>query len=104
MKEYNLLGITNSDNNQDNGPKDEIKQDVIEEIENIETIETVTEAVKKDYNSPEKDTTIFEVMKILASVAIILFVKKYMWKVPVKEEIQIIKENNKDDIYDFKLY
>ena len=87
-------------NNEKTNEKEELVETSADEIQEIETVT----AVKKDYNSPEKDTTIFEVMKILASVAIILFVKKYMWKVPVKEEIQIIKENNKDDIYDFKLY
>lgn len=94
--------IQNYYNNED-GHKEKEETIVETSAEEVQEIETV-KAVKKDYNSPEKDTTMFEILKIIISIGIILFVKKYMWKMPVREEIQIIKENNKDEIYDFRLY
>lgn len=70
------------------------------------TLETVT-GTKKDYNSAETDTSIFEWLKIIIGIAILVFAKYYFVDYKkifeTKTIIAVVKENNKDDMYDFKL-
>ena len=70
------------------------------------TLETVT-GTKKNYNSAETDASIFEWLKIIIGIAILVFAKYYFVDYKkifeTKTIIAVVKENNKDDMYDFKL-
>lgn len=70
------------------------------------TLETVT-GIKKDYNSAEKDTSIFEWLKIIIGLVILIFAKYYFVDYKkifeTKTVVSVVKENDKDDMYDFKL-
>lgn len=70
------------------------------------TIET-SAGTKKEYNSAESDTPMFEWLKIIIGIAILIFAKYYFVDYKkifeTKTVVAVVKENDKDDMYDFKL-
>ena len=113
LKEYNLLGTINSNNDSDNIIQNEPeKPQINEEIEvDSETVETaVVEAVKKDFNSAEKNTDIISWIEIIVGLIILIGVGKYYLVKSIKENIALKKireiqdkELHKDNLYNFKL-
>lgn len=113
FKEYNLLGTINSNNDSDNIIQNEPeKPQINEEIEvDSETVETaVVEAVKKDFNSAEKNTDIISWIEIIVGLIILIGVGKYYLVKSIKENIALKKireiqdkELHKDNLYNFKL-
>lgn len=78
--------------------------DVVEVEET--TLETVV-GTKKDYNSAESNSSIFEWFKIIIGIAILFLAKYYFVDYKkifeTKTVVAVVKENDKDDMYDFKL-
>ncbi len=70
------------------------------------TLETVS-GTKKEYNSAETDSTDIEWLKIAIGIAILIGAKYYFIDIKKIFETQtivaVVKENDKDDIYNFKL-
>ncbi len=112
-EEYNVLGTEENVNKKDNditdgfvGEKTE-KQDV---LETEEITETVTGAIKKEYNSPEKNTEFIGWIQFISGIAILIFVGKmylirYLKNVQKLKKIRNIQDREviKDDLYNFKL-
>lgn len=70
------------------------------------TLETIS-GTKKDYNSPETDSSSIEWLKIAIGIMILIFVKYYFVDIKkifeTKTIVAVVKDNEKDDIYNFKL-
>lgn len=70
------------------------------------SLETVT-GIKKDYKSAEKDTSFLEFLKIIIGIVILIFIKYYFVDYKkifeTKTVVAVVKENDKDDMYNFKL-
>lgn len=122
LKEYNMLGTTNSNNdsNNKNTNNEEIEDEaVIEEneieestsnIEKIATVETATEAVKKDFNTAEKNTDFISWIQLILGIVILIGVGRYYLIKHIKENATLKKirdlqdkQMKRDNLYNFKL-
>lgn len=117
LEEYNLLGTINSTNDSSNDSNNDIQEEVeepqINEVvdNNSETVETAAvEAVKKDFNSAEKNTDIISWIEIIVGLIILIGVGKYYLVKRMKENIALKKirdiqekELHRDNLYNFKL-
>ena len=122
LKEYNMLGTTNSNNdsNNKNTNNEEIKDEtIIEEneieestsnIEKVATVETATEAVKKDFNTAEKNTDFISWIQLILGVVILIGVGRYYLIKHIKENATLKKirdlqdkQMKRDNLYNFKL-
>ena len=111
-EEYNITGIVENVNKNEEitdrfvGEKTE-KQEV---IESEEVTETVTGAIKKEYNSPEKNTEFIGWIQLISGIAILVIIGKiylirYLRNVENLKKIRKIQDREivKDDLYNFKL-
>lgn len=122
LKEYNMLGTTNSNNDSNNKNtnneeiKDEntIEENEIEEstsnIEKVATVETATEAVKKDFNTAEKNTDFISWIQLILGIVILIGVGRYYLIKHIKENATLKKirdlqdkQMKRDNLYNFKL-
>ena len=117
LKEYNMLGTTNinsgSDNNDNENEKissDENVNSITTNVEDTVKVETVTEAVKKDFNTAEKNTDIFSWVQIILGFTILVGVGRYYLIKHLRENAMLKKirelqekELHKDNLYNFKL-
>lgn len=83
------------------------KQDV---LETEEITETVTGAIKKEYNSPEKNTEFIGWIQLISGITILIIVGKiylirYLRNIESLKKIRKIQDREivKDDLYNFKL-
>lgn len=79
-------------------------------LENEEITETVTGAIKKEYNSPEKNTEFIGWIQLISGIAILVIIGKiylirYLRNVENLKKIRKIQDREivKDDLYNFKL-
>ena len=111
-EEYNITGIVENVNKNEEitdgfvGEKTE-KQEV---IESEEVTETVTGAIKKEYNSPEKNTEFIGWIQLISGIAILVIIGKiylirYLKNIESLKKIRKIQDREivKDDLYNFKL-
>lgn len=111
-EEYNVTAaVENVSNNEEItdgfvGEKTE-KQEV---IESEEVTETVTGAIKKEYNSPEKNTEFIGWIQLISGIAILviigkIYLIKYLRNIESLKKIRKIQDREivKDDLYNFKL-
>ena len=119
LKEYNMLGTVNLDNDSNNNQ--EAEEEILEENETQEnvsttiveeqaTVETVTEAVKKDYSASEENTNFIAWIQIILGTIILIGVGQHYLVKHIKENIAFKKirdiqekEMHKDNLYNFKL-
>lgn len=83
------------------------KQDL---LKNEEITETVTGAIKKEYNSPEKNTEFIGWIQLISGIAILVIIGKiylirYLKNIESLKKIRKIQDREivKDDLYNFKL-
>ncbi len=113
ISEYKEKNYINENIKQDEIEQEEIVSRTHESVSRSEGIsiqETTLETVagtKKDYNSSEKDTSTLDWLKIIAGIGILFGLKYYFVDLKkifeTKTTISVVKDNEKDDIYDFKL-
>ena len=113
LEEYNLpIGNVKNENIDDSGNEENIslEEEVVFRIEDEETVETVTGAVKKEFNSQEKNTDSASWFQIILGIIIFIFVARYylIKSLKNKETLKKIrdlqdKQLKKDSLYNFKL-
>lgn len=110
LEEYDMVGnLENVSNNGDKNINEVNNKDESEMNDVFESkIETVTEAIKKDYKVPEKNTDFIEWMKIFSGILIIILLIKYYKsknKVVANEVVKIRESatTSSDNIYNFKI-
>lgn len=113
LEEYNLpIGNVKNENIDDSGNKENIslEEEVVFQIEDEETVETVTGAVKKEFNSQEKNTDSVSWFQIILGIIIFIFVARYYLIKSLKNKETLKKIRNlqdkqlkKDSLYNFKL-
>lgn len=118
LEEYNLTTgiVENNIDNDTNNFNDSLNlgestdEEMVFEIEDEEVVETVTGAVKKDYNSPEKNTDSASWIQIILGVVILIFVGRYYMIKTMKSRATLKKirdlqdkQIKRDNLYNFKL-
>ncbi len=111
-EEYNVTETVENVNINENvtdgfvGEKTE-KQEV---LETEEITETVTGAIKKEYNSPEKNTEFIGWIQLISGITILIIIGKiylirYLRNIENLKKIRKIQDREviKDDLYNFKL-
>ena len=116
LEEYNIAGTVEKEND-DNDLKNAINleneiinQEELAVIDAEETIETVTSAIKKEYNSSERNTDSISWFQIILGILILIGVGRYYLVKNLKaratlKKIRDIqdKQIKKDNLYNFKL-
>ena len=112
-EEYNVIGTEENVNKKDNDITDGFvgeKTEKQEVLEKEEITETVTGAIKKEYNSPEKNTEFIGWIQLISGIAILVIIGKiylirYLKNIESLKKIRKIQDREivKDDLYNFKL-
>lgn len=112
LEEYNVVGSikqeNNTDKNEEINNQPETLLDVDSESEDV--TETITGAIKKEYNSSEKNTEYIGWIQIISGIAILAVVGKwylikYLQTTAKLKKIRNLqdREVKRDDLYNFKL-